>query len=83
MTSAAAPDASKIQTCYSGRAEQIYMDICYTLSERIDQVDWAAYTAKDWSVLARMAEAEGVAPLMYWKLKDHQSCRRPVRRSRS
>lgn len=72
MTSTAA-STTVIQTRYSGRAEQIYIDICFTLSERIDQVDWAAYTPKDWSVLARMAEAEGVAPLMYWNLKDHRS----------
>ena len=40
------------------------------LSERADQIAWDNFTPADWDLFAQMAEREGVAPLMYWKLKD-------------
>jgi hypothetical protein len=40
------------------------------LSERADQVAWDGFAPADWDLFAQMADREGVAPLMYWKLKD-------------
>jgi hypothetical protein len=51
-------------------AQHVYASLCYTLSERRDLVDWEVFTARHWKLLERMAENEGVAPLMYWNLKD-------------
>ena len=51
-------------------AHQVYAAICYTLSERRDQVDWGSFTPRHWKLLERMAQNEGVAPLMYWNFKD-------------
>jgi hypothetical protein len=49
---------------------KIYRSLCYILSERIDQIGWDEFTPADWDLFPQMAEREGVAPLMYWKLKD-------------
>jgi hypothetical protein len=38
-------------------------------SKRAHQsVDWQAFTPDEWQILAQMAEAEGVASLLHWKL---------------
>jgi hypothetical protein len=50
--------------------KKIYQTLCYLLSERADQVPWDEYTPADWDLFYQMADREGVAPLMYWKLKD-------------
>ena len=36
-----------------------------------DLVPWTDFTSTDWKQLPAIAQAEGVAPLMYWKLKEH------------
>ncbi len=50
-----------------------YTALCRTLSERLDQVDWPSFTPAEWDALPRLAQAEGVAPLMYSKLKGESS----------
>lgn len=50
-------------------ADQVYRSICLTLSDRMDQVDWASFTLADWALLRKMADTEGVAPLMHWTFK--------------
>ena len=50
--------------------KKIYQSLCYVLSERASLVAWDEFTPADWELFARMADREGVAPLMYWKLKD-------------
>jgi hypothetical protein len=50
--------------------KKIYQSLCYVLSDRASQVAWDEYTPADWDLFAQMADHEGVAPLMYWKLKD-------------
>jgi hypothetical protein len=50
--------------------KKIYRSLCYVLSDRASQVAWDEYTPADWDLFAQMADREGVAPLMYWKLKD-------------
>ncbi len=47
----------------------VYDTICKVLSERADQVAWDAFTPDDWQLLVMMAETEGVAPLLYWKMR--------------
>ncbi|GAB4524424.1 MAG: hypothetical protein Fur0018_07970 [Anaerolineales bacterium] len=53
---------------FPGNPERVYRALCYVLSDRADQVDWEAFTADDWCILKPMAETEGVAPLVWWKL---------------
>jgi len=48
----------------------VYDALCKTLSGYADAVPWADFTPTDWESLPTMARAEGVAPLMYWKLKE-------------
>ncbi|HBX71099.1 MAG TPA: hypothetical protein DEH25_17405 [Chloroflexi bacterium] len=52
-----------------GNTSLVYDAICKVLSERQEQVDWAQFGQAEWQLLASMAEAEGVGPLLYWKLK--------------
>lgn len=54
---------------YPGNPEMVYHALCCILSDRVEQVDWGRFSADDWQILPPMAEAEGVAPLIYWKLK--------------
>jgi len=54
---------------YPGDPERVYRALCYALSDRIGQVDWDAFGDDDWRIIHPMAETEGVAPLLYWKLK--------------
>jgi hypothetical protein len=49
---------------------KIYQSLCYVLSDRANQVAWDEFTPADWDLFSQMADREGVAPLMYWKLKD-------------
>jgi hypothetical protein len=50
--------------------KKIYQSLCYVLSDRAGQIAWDEFTPADWKLFSQMAEREGVAPLMYWKLKD-------------
>jgi hypothetical protein len=50
--------------------KKIYRSLCYVLSDRVDQIAWDEFAPTDWELFSQMAEREGVAPLMYWKLKD-------------
>jgi hypothetical protein len=50
--------------------QKIYQSLCYVLSNRASQVSWDRFTPADWEIFSQMADREGVAPLMYWKLKD-------------
>ena len=64
-------------TTLPANADLVYDSICKVLSERGEQactehgssVDWGEFSAAEWALLPRMAKAEGVAPLMHWKLK--------------
>jgi hypothetical protein len=49
--------------------EKIYNALCKTLSERIDEIDWASFSEEDWSRFGYMALVEGVAPLIHWTFK--------------
>jgi hypothetical protein len=59
------PPEASLQT-----RKKIYQSLCYVLSDRADQVAWDEFTPADWDLFSQMADREGVAPLMYWKLKD-------------
>jgi hypothetical protein len=48
----------------------IYTNICSVISDHIDQIAWDHFSLVDWTRLAQMAEREGVAPMLYWKLKN-------------
>jgi hypothetical protein len=50
--------------------KKIYRSLCYVLSDRAYQIAWGEFTPADWELFSQMADREGVAPLMYWKLKD-------------
>ena len=50
--------------------KKIYQSLCYVLSDRASRVAWDEYTPADWELFSQMADREGVAPLMYWKLKE-------------
>jgi len=39
------------------------------ISDRSDQIDWSSIDSTDWENLYTTAQAEKVAPLLYWKLK--------------
>ena len=62
---------SNLQT----QREKIYSALCWTLSERIDQVDWESFSEDDWSRFGNMAIAEGVAPLIHWTFKHEDTSR--------
>jgi hypothetical protein len=53
-----------------GTRRKIYRSLCLVLSDRIDQIGWDEFTSADWELFSQMANREGVAPLMYCKLKD-------------
>ena len=38
------------------------------LSERLPDSDWDSFSAPDWDSIVRLAQAEGVGPLLYWRL---------------
>jgi len=38
------------------------------LSERMENLAWDSFSPAEWDVLIRNAQAEGVAPLLYWRL---------------
>jgi len=54
---------------------KIYTAICLTLSNRANQVNWASFTLEDWDLLPRIAQAEGVAPLIYWIVRGSEGLR--------
>ena len=60
---------SNLQT----QREKIYSALCWTLSERIDQVDWESFSEDDWSRFGNMAITEGVAPLIHWTFKHEDT----------
>ena len=49
----------------------VYDALCKTLSNHAGLVPWTDFTLTDWESLPAIAQAEGVAPLMYWKLRDY------------
>ncbi len=54
---------------YPGNATRVYHMLCDVLADRASQVDWGTFTPDDWRMILPMAEAEGVAPLLWWKLR--------------
>ena len=40
------------------------------LSGRLPEPDWESFSAADWEALARLAQREEVAPLLYWSLSQ-------------
>jgi len=48
----------------------VYDAICKTISDRINQVDWAVFDAAAWDLFSKMALMENVGPLIYWEFKD-------------
>ncbi len=61
--------AARKYRAYPGNPERVYRALCHALSDRIGEVDWDAFGDDDWRIVEPMAETEGVAPLLYWKLK--------------
>lgn len=55
---------------YPGSGERVYRTLCDLLSGRLSEQEWQDFDPAAWQLLARMAEAEGVAPLVYGILKD-------------
>lgn len=47
--------------------QRIYHLICQALSGEMDAPHGQGLSASEWDLFSRMAEAEGVAPLLYWK----------------
>lgn len=46
--------------------QETYQLLCDLLADRSREEDWAALSHSDWIVLTRVAQAEGVVPLVYW-----------------
>jgi hypothetical protein len=38
------------------------------ISDRVPSMDWDSFSPVDWTLLLHMAQREGVAPLLYWRL---------------
>jgi len=53
-----------------GHPDIVYDSICKVLSERGNLVEWDAFTEAEWGLLPRIAQAEGVGPLLYWHFKN-------------
>ena len=49
----------------------IYQALCFILSDRFDAVDWGAFSKQEWDAYIKRAQAEGVAPMVHKKLKEH------------
>jgi len=58
----------KADTSATLNKDLIYKTICQVLSARQDAVNLPELEPNEWGILAQMAEAEGVAPLLYWEL---------------
>jgi hypothetical protein len=56
---------------------RLYRALCTLLSGQTGQVDWDTFTPSDWDLLARMAQGEGVAPLLHSILEQHESGGQP------
>jgi hypothetical protein len=69
------PDASQMAVqkyqSFPGDATRVYRALCLVLTDSESQVPWATFTAEDWRLFAHMAQAEGVAPLVYWTFRTH------------
>ena len=46
-----------------------YQLLCDLLADRSQEADWRDLSLPDWDLLARIATAEGVAPLAYYHLR--------------
>jgi hypothetical protein len=45
--------------------QKVYQVLHFVLSNRVDQVDWGAFSSADWEHFTDMAQTEAVAPLVY------------------
>jgi len=54
---------------YPGDPTRVYRMLCAVLADRVSQVAWETFTPDEWRMMRPMAEAEGVAPLLWWKLR--------------
>lgn len=52
-----------------GQPDLVYHSLCLVLSDREEQVAWETFTGEDWRLFAQTAQAEGVAPLVYWTFR--------------
>jgi len=50
---------------------RLYTAVCRLLSSRRNQVAWAAFSERDWITLGKLAEEQGVAPLLHWHFKQN------------
>ncbi len=46
----------------------LYGLLCRAVSGQAVEADWAELGEQDWKALVKMADAEGVAPLLHWRL---------------
>jgi hypothetical protein len=47
----------------------VYLSLCRALAGVPEEADWASLSAGDWALFEAMAHREGVAPLLYYRLK--------------
>ncbi len=48
----------------------IYQALCFILSDRMDEVEWGAFSGQEWDAFGKRAQLERVAPLIHKKLKE-------------
>jgi hypothetical protein len=53
----------------SGDASLCFRTLCLILSDHIELVEWNAFNPEDWGLTFTQAKNEGVAPLLYWKMR--------------
>jgi hypothetical protein len=46
--------------------------ISLIISDRAQDLDWDSFSSADWDLLVQLAQAEGVASLLYWKLSQSE-----------
>lgn len=70
--SADLPCAPARYTKFSGNADLVYGTICRILAGKQDAVEWARFSAQDWTLLLQMAhvELEGIGPMLYWQYRN-------------
>ncbi|MCX6031412.1 MAG: nucleotidyltransferase family protein [Chloroflexi bacterium] len=49
---------------------ELYRVLCQLLADGAERPEWAAFTSEDWRGFTSLAVAEGVAPLVYWRLRQ-------------
>ena len=48
--------------------ERLMRVLCAAIGGRGEAVSWGVFTPVEWGSLAKLADDQGVAPLLYWSL---------------